>query len=69
MEKQTIKSKHLKCGEKILNLSKPAIMGVLNITPDSFSDGGQLYSQKKIDRDKVMHAVETMVNEGADLLT
>ena len=68
MEKQIIKSKHLKCGEKILNLSKPAIMGVLNITPDSFSDGGQLYSQKKIDRDKVMHTVETMVNEGADII-
>ena len=68
MQKETIQSKCLKCGEKTLNLSKPAIMGVLNVTPDSFSDGGQLFSQTKIDADKVLYAAETMVNEGADII-
>jgi hypothetical protein len=33
------------CGDKILDLSSPVVMGVLNVTPDSFSDGGRfLYS-------------------------
>ena len=68
MQKETIQSKYLKCGEKTLNLSRPAIMGVLNVTPDSFSDGGQLFSQTKIDADKVLYAAETMVNEGADII-
>lgn len=58
----------LKCGTKNLDLSSPAIMAVLNITPDSFSDGGQLFSQTKIDTDKILRAVETMINEGADII-
>ncbi|MBT6115735.1 MAG: dihydropteroate synthase, partial [Porticoccaceae bacterium] len=28
------------CGNKTLDLSRPAVMGIVNITPDSFSDGG-----------------------------
>jgi dihydropteroate synthase len=68
MPKETIKSKHLQCGEKTLNLSKPTIMAVLNITPDSFSDGGQLFDQKKIDKDKVLYAVEAMIDDGADII-
>ena len=31
----------LRCGRYALDLSKPLVMGVLNVTPDSFSDGGQ----------------------------
>ena len=34
----------LHCGSRILDLSTPVVMGVLNVTPDSFSDGG-LYSE------------------------
>ena len=30
----------LHCGRHLLDLSRPRVMGVLNITPDSFSDGG-----------------------------
>lgn len=43
-------------------------MAVLNITPDSFSDGGQLFSQKEIDIDKVLRTVEAMIDEGADII-
>ena len=31
----------LVCGDKVLDLSSPVVMGVLNVTPDSFSDGGR----------------------------
>jgi len=59
---------HLKCGAKTLDLSRPSVMAVLNITPDSFSDGGQLFTHQKIDKDKVLRAVDAMINEGADII-
>ena len=31
----------LRCGARTLDLSSPVVMGVLNVTPDSFSDGGR----------------------------
>jgi dihydropteroate synthase len=53
----------LQCGSTTLDLSQPVVMGVLNVTPDSFSDGGR-YAE-------VERAVERglrMVDEGAALL-
>src|ERR1700683_1477224 len=53
----------LHCGRKTLDLSRPVVMGVLNVTPDSFSDGGRYFS--------VEAAVEQgvrMVAEGAALI-
>jgi len=44
------------------------VMGILNITPDSFSDGGQLYSGEKIDLDKTLYTVESMLASGADII-
>ncbi|MGB6975837.1 MAG: dihydropteroate synthase, partial [Gammaproteobacteria bacterium] len=35
-----MKSKLLNCRGKQLQLSQPQVMGILNVTPDSFSDGG-----------------------------
>jgi dihydropteroate synthase len=58
----------LKCGSKILDLSRPAVMGILNITPDSFSDGGALYSGDKLDQSKTLYAVEAMLASGADII-
>ena len=46
-----------------LDLSRPAIMGILNVTPDSFSDGGRYQSL-----DDALRRVETLVAEGADLI-
>jgi dihydropteroate synthase len=46
-----------------LDLSRPRIMGVLNITPDSFSDGGQFISL-----DQALRRAAQMVAEGADLI-
>ena len=68
MQNTNTYTKHLKCGEKVLDLSKPAIMAVLNVTPDSFSDGGQLFTNDAIDKDKILRTVECMVNNGADII-
>lgn len=53
----------LNCGKYKLSLERPLIMGVLNVTPDSFSDGGQFLSSTA--------AIEQgfrLIEEGADLL-
>ena len=68
MQNTNTNSKHLKCGDKVLDLSKPAIMAVLNVTPDSFSDGGQLFTNDAVDKDKILRTVECMVNNGADII-
>jgi len=46
-----------------LSLSRPLIMGILNVTPDSFSDGGEFSSSEKA----VEHAL-LMESEGADMI-
>lgn len=48
---------------KLLTFDKPLVMGILNITPDSFYDGGNYNSEASI----LMH-VEKMLNEGADII-
>jgi len=60
--------KRLICGDKVLDLSRPAVMGILNITPDSFSDGGNLYSGSSVDLSKTLYAVEQMLTAGADII-
>lgn len=48
---------HLNCGGKSLDLSSPRVMGVLNVTPDSFSDGGRyLLRDAAIERALAMEA-------------
>jgi dihydropteroate synthase len=58
----------LKCGNKILDLSCVSVMGILNVTPDSFSDAGHFYSSGKLDQSKALHAVEAMLADGADII-
>ncbi len=53
----------LNIGSRTLDLSKPKIMGVLNITPDSFSDGGKYQSL-----DHALSACEKMIDEGASII-
>jgi len=43
-------------------------MGVLNVTPDSFSDGGQLFDGKDVQLDALCQRAEAMVNAGAAVL-
>ncbi len=60
--------KSLQCGQKTLSLTTPQIMGVLNVTPDSFSDGGELYSGGTINADRLLVRAENMVAAGASIL-
>jgi dihydropteroate synthase len=55
--------KPIKCGSHILNFERTLIMGVLNVTPDSFSDGGLFIDAKKA----VEHAIQ-MTKDGADII-
>lgn len=58
----------LDCAGISLDLSRPRIMGVLNVTPDSFSDAGQLFSGGKLALDTLCHRAEAMVKAGAAVL-
>lgn len=53
----------LNCRGKIINLSTPAVMGIMNLTPDSFYDGGRY----KNDWEVIKHAGQ-MLDEGALIL-
>jgi dihydropteroate synthase len=46
-----------------LKLSKPRVVGILNVTPDSFSDGGQNF-----DADRAVQRALSMKDEGADII-
>lgn len=56
------------CGQRTLDLASPVVMGILNITPDSFSDGGKLFGAGKAHLDQCLYAAEQMVVDGADIL-
>jgi dihydropteroate synthase len=53
----------IKSKEKLLDLSSPVIMGILNVTPDSFYDGG-FYDNEK----KVLRQVKKMIDQGARII-
>lgn len=48
---------------KVLDLSQPQVMGILNVTPDSFSDGGQFTAV-----DKALQHCKQLINEGATII-
>lgn len=54
---------NLRLGHRVLDLSVPRVMGVLNLTPDSFSDGGQY-----LDLELAVNRARQMLAEGADLI-
>ncbi len=51
------------CGHYTLNLQRPLVMGIVNVTPDSFSDGGKFFS-----RDRAIEHGLKLIEEGADIL-
>ena len=53
----------LRCGDKTLDLSRPIVMGVVNVTPDSFSDGGRFLPVEAA----VAHGLR-LVEEGAAII-
>ncbi|MFN0304106.1 MAG: dihydropteroate synthase [Burkholderiales bacterium] len=53
----------LRCGRFVLRLDRPLIMGIVNITPDSFSDGGAF-----LDANRAIDQAHRLVEEGADII-
>jgi len=53
----------LNCAGKQLDLTHPQVMGILNVTPDSFSDGGQFLAQ-----DAALAQARQMVKDGAAII-
>jgi dihydropteroate synthase len=54
---------HLRLGPRLLDLTTPKIMGVLNVTPDSFSDGDRYF-----DLDEALAQARRMAEEGAAII-
>ncbi|MFU2053568.1 dihydropteroate synthase [Gallibacterium anatis] len=49
--------------QRVLDLSQAQVMGILNVTPDSFSDSGQFFSL-----DKALYHAEEMLKQGASII-
>ncbi|MDP2061291.1 MAG: dihydropteroate synthase, partial [Flavobacteriaceae bacterium] len=53
----------INCKGRLIDLCIPKVMGILNLTPDSFFDGG-LYK----DEQPILQQIEKMLREGADFI-
>lgn len=53
----------MQLGETVIDLSQPVVMGILNVTPDSFYDGGKYVSELKI-----IERIHQIVEEGAGII-
>lgn len=58
----------IQCGARALDLARVHVMGILNVTPDSFSDGGRLFRFDKLSLDNVLTRAAEMVDEGATII-
>ncbi len=63
MQAYPLLKKTLQCGTRQLDLSVPQVMGILNVTPDSFSDGGQFNHV-----DAALRHTEQMLRDGARIV-
>jgi dihydropteroate synthase len=54
---------YINCKGQLIDLDRPRVMGILNLTPDSFYDGGKYKSSSEI-----LRKVEKMLNEGATFI-
>lgn len=63
MQLHPLPKRILRCGLRTLDLSRPQVMGILNVTPDSFSDGGRF-----VGLDAALRQAEQMRQDGATIL-
>jgi dihydropteroate synthase len=56
-------NKSINCKEKTINLDQPIVMGILNLTPDSFFDGGKYHGEASI-----LEQVNSMEYDGATII-
>ena len=54
---------NLRAGKFLLELDRPRIMGIVNVTPDSFSDGGKFLA-----RDAAITHGRRLIDDGADII-
>ena len=57
------KKRTINCRGTLIDFNQPKVMGILNITPDSFYDGGKYSTPEQI-----LEKAETMISDGADIL-
>lgn len=57
------KKRHFRVQDKLIDLSIPKIMGIVNVTPDSFFEQSRVVSEKKI-----IETVSQMLDDGADII-
>ena len=58
----------MKLGNVDFKKDNTYIMAILNLTPDSFYDGGRFFFAGKLDYDRVLYRVKEMIDEGADII-
>ena len=58
-----LKSKNLKSNSTIFSTNNPIVMGIINLTDDSFYDGG-----KYLDNKQIISKCKTMLDEGAKII-
>lgn len=63
MQLMPLPNRMLQCGSKRLDLSQPHVMGILNVTPDSFSDGGKHNTKDQA----IVYALQ-MIEDGASII-
>ncbi len=63
MQNKVFSSKSLNISGRLIQLDHPKVMGILNVTPDSFYDGGNFSTEQAI-----LAHVERMIQEGADFV-
>ncbi|MFT7491671.1 MAG: dihydropteroate synthase [Pseudohongiellaceae bacterium] len=51
-----------------LNLSRPRLMAIVNATPDSFSDGGELFSSDRLNVELAGRRIEQLIEDGAEII-
>lgn len=56
------------CGKHLLDLTRPVVMGILNTTPDSFSDGGSYYKNHRLSLDLALRRAGQMLLDGAQII-
>lgn len=68
MKLNSLPATSLCCGKHVLDLTRPVVMGILNTTPDSFSDGGSYYKNQQLSLELALRRAEQMLAEGAQII-
>src|SRR4051812_7189092 len=63
IQRWSMMNRQLRCGSHTFTLDRPLVVGIVNITPDSFSDGGRY-----LEADDAVRRARQMIADGADLI-